>query len=94
MTDPNYYIRIEGEIAGKVIIDETISCCELDIRVRMIRNMVESKAGNKHWAVFIRRMSSHRHNRGLRAPRYQIDKIIAMKNLVLPMASPSRQRRK
>lgn len=97
MTDPNYYIRIEGEIAGKVILKETISCCELDIRVRMIRNIITSKAGGKPWAVFVRRMSSQRRNRGLRAPQYQlranIDKIIATKKLVLPLASPSRQRR-
>lgn len=93
MIDLNYYIRIEAEIGGKVVHNEQVSTCQVDFRVRMVSNLVRTKAGKKKWAVFVVRRSRTWGKRANRALSDKIDKIIARRELVLPRASPSGQRR-
>lgn len=93
MIDLNYYIRIEAEIGSKVVHSEQVSTCQVDFRVRMVSNLVRTKAGKKKWAVFVIRRSRTWGKRANRALSDKIDKIIAAKALVHLPQSPSGQRR-
>ena len=96
MPDLNYYITIEAEVAGKIVMRKTVSGCEANLKARMISKIIAKQADKKNWAVFMIK-SGRSYSNGLRDPAhcYQvIDKIIAQRKLVLPVRPPSRQRRK